>query len=81
LAVDNATTVEQAVIEAFADILPDGACGVTGDSDFFLLGGNSILGAQLVSRLRAVLPVKVTIRDLFRARTAGALAATLRERG
>ena len=71
---------DEAVLTAFAELLPDGTAAVTRESDFFALGGNSVLGAQLVARLRRTLPVKVAIRDLFRARTAGALADLLRTR-
>jgi hypothetical protein len=71
---------DEAVLAAFAELLPDGTAAVTRESDFFVLGGNSVLGAQLVARLRRALPVKVAIRDLFRTRTAGALADLLRTR-
>lgn len=69
-----------AVIAAFAQVLERDPASITAESDFFDLGGNSLRGAQVVARLRNVLPVKVAIRDLFRARTAGALVAVLRER-
>ncbi|CUU59639.1 Phosphopantetheine attachment site [Parafrankia irregularis] len=71
---------EEAVIDAFVRSLADSGAVVTPASDFFLLGGTSVLGAQLVASLRQTLPVKVTIRDLFRARSAGALADVLRAR-
>ncbi|WP_083473665.1 MULTISPECIES: acyl carrier protein [unclassified Frankia] len=71
---------EEAVIDAFVRSLADSGAVVTPASDFFLLGGTSVLGAQLVASLRQALPVKVTIRDLFRARSAGALADVLRAR-
>jgi acyl carrier protein len=72
--------VEDAVAEAFAVVLERSRESITAESDFFDLGGNSIRGAQVVARLRDTVPVKATIRDLFRARTAGALVTVLRER-
>jgi acyl carrier protein len=72
--------VGDAVADAFAQVLERSPESITAESDFFDLGGNSIRGAQVVARLRNAVPVKVTIRDLFRARTAGALIAVLRER-
>lgn len=72
--------VTDAVITAFAQVLERDPASITAESDFFDLGGNSIRGAQVVARLRNVLPVKVAIRDLFRSPTAGALVAVLRER-
>jgi len=76
---DLGADVESMVVAAFRDVLGDGE-PVDAGSDFFDLGGNSILGARLVARLRQVLEVKVTIRDLFRARTAGVLAGAVRQR-
>jgi acyl carrier protein len=67
------------VAELFREIL-----GLDGepdpDSDFFEAGGNSILGARLVVMLRRTFGVKVTIRDVFRARTVAAVAAVIGER-
>lgn len=61
------------VLDAFRDVLgPDVVVDV--HSDFFDLGGNSVLGARLVASLRNSLSVKVTIRDVFKARTVGAVA-------
>lgn len=77
------TSIEVIVINVFRDVLRDGAEPaehIDGSSDFFELGGNSILGARLVAQLRQLVGVKVTVRDLFRARTAGALALVVGER-
>ncbi|TQF01543.1 acyl carrier protein [Kitasatospora acidiphila] len=61
------------VAEVFQEVL-GGDAPVNGESDFFELGGNSMLGARLVARLRQVFDVKVTIRDVFRARTVDGVA-------
>jgi len=75
---DNGS-VETAVREIVQEILTAEE-PVTATSDFFELGGNSILGARLVARLRQVFGVRVTIRDVFRARTVGGIASAVEER-
>jgi amino acid adenylation domain-containing protein len=44
------------------------------DDNFFLLGGHSLLGTQLVLRLRDRFGVMLTLRDLFVAQTVGKLS-------
>jgi acyl carrier protein len=71
--------LEQSVIDAVRKVLAP-AEPVTRASDFFELGGNSILGARLVAQLREVFGVKVTIRDIFRARTVELIASAVAAR-
>jgi hypothetical protein len=83
VSVDAVKDFETIVIDAFREVLLDGAApgeDVDSGSDFFELGGNSILGARLVARLRQATGAKVGIRDLFRSRTAGALAVVVGRR-
>jgi hypothetical protein len=71
--------VEATVIAVFTEVLHDGD-GVGRDTDFFDTGGTSLLAARAVARLRPVLPVRVSMRDIFSARTPATLSARIAER-
>lgn len=52
-----------------------GLSSVGPDDDFFELGGNSLLGLQILSRLRGEFQVELSLRGFFEARTIRAMAA------
>jgi amino acid adenylation domain-containing protein len=67
------TDVEALIAQIWQELLGIERIGV--EQNFFELGGHSLLAAQVVARLRAVMGVPLTIRDLFGAPTVARLAA------
>jgi amino acid adenylation domain-containing protein len=74
--------IEDKVLKIVQALLKNDA--VRAEDSFFLAGGHSLLGTQLVMRLRTVFGVDVTLRQLFEAPTVRQLAilvSTLLEEG
>ncbi|MGC3000516.1 amino acid adenylation domain-containing protein [Streptomyces sp. G35A] len=69
------TLTEETVARLFAEVLGVDRVGV--DDAFFDLGGTSLLGARLMSRVRDALGTRAPLGTLFRAPTPAALAARL----
>ncbi|MFE5283589.1 non-ribosomal peptide synthase/polyketide synthase [Nocardia sp. NPDC056611] len=69
------TAVEQAVAAGFAEVIGAAEDILIGlDTDFFALGGNSLMATRLAARLGADLGVRVPVSALFEAPTVDGLA-------
>jgi amino acid adenylation domain-containing protein/non-ribosomal peptide synthase protein (TIGR01720 family) len=65
--------IEEALVAIFAEVLR--ASPVGAHDDFFALGGHSLLGTQVIARVRSTLGVDLPLRALFEAPSPAALAA------
>jgi acyl carrier protein len=69
------TEVETELAAILSSLL--GVDGVSVEDNFFLLGGHSLLGTQLIVRVRDVFGVELSLRTLFDAPTIADLAAEI----
>ena len=72
------TDTERQVADVLGELLKLEAIGL--DDNFFLLGGHSLLGAQLIARLDELFGVQLSLRTLFEAPTVAALSAEIDSR-
>ena len=75
IASQPSTPVEEKLLLMVRDLLGNQAVGI--DDNFFLAGGHSLLGMQLVMRLRQTFDVDLTLPQLFKAPTVRRLAVVL----
>ncbi len=71
------TAIERGLATIVAELL--GIARVGADDNFFLLGGHSLLGTQLVLRVHEAFGAELTLRDLFEAQTVANLAAKIEQ--
>jgi len=71
------TSLQRMLAGCWADVLRRAAVGI--DENFFELGGDSLLGTQLLVRIKRDLEVEAQLGDLFRHPTVEALATHLLE--
>jgi acyl carrier protein len=62
---------EQLLCDLFAEVLGAERIGI--DDGFFALGGHSLLAVQLANRIRQVLGIDISLRELFDAQTVAML--------
>jgi len=67
-----ATPIEEKLLTVMRELLKNDA--VSPEDNFFLAGGHSLLGMQLVMRLRDAFGVDLTLQQLFEAPTVERLA-------
>jgi aryl carrier-like protein len=72
-----ATPLEEKLVIMVREVLENHAVGV--DDNFFLVGGHSLLGMQLVMRLRKSFAADLTLQQLFEAPTVRRLALTVEQ--
>ncbi|HEY0079186.1 MAG TPA: amino acid adenylation domain-containing protein [Pyrinomonadaceae bacterium] len=70
--------VESRLVEIWQEVMQVGRIGI--HDNFFDLGGHSLLAMQVVSRVRDVLEVEITLRTLFESPTVETLAVVVEER-
>jgi amino acid adenylation domain-containing protein len=67
--------VERQLIRILTGLL--GIEEITLDDDFFMLGGHSLMGAQLLTKVREAFGVEITLMNLFENGTIAAMAAEI----
>jgi amino acid adenylation domain-containing protein len=75
VAAKPSTPIEERLLVMVRDLLSNQAVGI--DDNFFLAGGHSLLGMQLVMRLRHTFDVDLTLPQLFKAPTVRRLAVVI----
>ncbi|MBV8685290.1 MAG: non-ribosomal peptide synthetase [Alphaproteobacteria bacterium] len=73
------TPAEERLVEILEEVLGRGRGHVGVDDNFFLLGGHSLLGTQVVLRAGEAFGIDLTLRDLFQAPTVRQLAGRIEE--
>lgn len=70
---NESSGLQQQICTLIASLL--GRSSIEAEENFFMVGGHSMLGVELVARIRETFGVKLTLRQLFTAPTVAALSA------
>jgi len=68
----------EGLVEIFRAVLPPAP--IDAESDFFDLGGHSVLAGRVVARAQEQLDIPVSMRDVFTARTPRAIVEAVNAR-
>ncbi|MEC9374789.1 MAG: amino acid adenylation domain-containing protein, partial [Pseudomonadota bacterium] len=71
------TPIEETLVEIWKELLNVEKVGV--HDDFFMLGGHSLLGTQLIARIRDTLNNDLALRALFESPTISGIAAAMQK--
>jgi yersiniabactin nonribosomal peptide synthetase len=71
------TSMEKNLVEIWQQVFKIDSIGI--QDNFFALGGDSLLGTQLITRIRKSLQVEISLRDLFRFSTIEQLGGLFQE--
>jgi acyl carrier protein len=71
------TPIEESIEKIIAEVL--GKTRVSIDADFFALGAHSLLGAQVIARIRSAYGAELKLLDVFEAPTVAELAVKVEE--
>ncbi|SMD03617.1 non-ribosomal peptide synthase/polyketide synthase, partial [Chryseobacterium sp. YR221] len=74
------TDLQVKLCQIYGDVLGLDAKGISIEDDFFRLGGDSIISIQLVGRIRQQLDIRLSVKEVFTARTAAALSLLIEEK-
>ncbi|PNW15244.1 hypothetical protein C1637_02115, partial [Chryseobacterium lactis] len=74
------TGLQTRLCQIYADVLGIQVESIGIHDDFFRLGGDSIISIQLVGRIRQQLNTRVSVKDVFAARTAASLSILIEEK-
>jgi amino acid adenylation domain-containing protein len=69
------TTIEEMLAVIWSELLHVDQVGIL--HNFFDLGGHSLLGAQLISRVRKIFQIEIPLRTLFESPTIASMAQTV----
>ncbi|MGI9059684.1 MAG: non-ribosomal peptide synthetase [Ktedonobacteraceae bacterium] len=77
VATEPSTPIEEQLVNLLAPLLSLDQVGI--DDNFFMLGGHSLLGTQLIARIADTFGVTMTLRTLFEAPTVRELSSEIEE--